>query len=161
MKDLPLRPNVCMLVFNNQGKFLLGEREGEAGIWQFPQGGVEPQFSLEENVLKELHEELGADPICFQIESRLSATHEYNFDKPPKHAVGKWRGQSQTFWLVRFLGADTDIRLDRFEAEFSDWRWCSRKEIQELAEPKRWPGYVKPIEEAQEILRAKYHFKAS
>lgn len=161
MTTLPLRPNVCMLVFNSMGKFFLGEREGEPGVWQFPQGGVEPHLSLEQNVLKELNEELGADPALFQIEKKLQATHEYDFQTPPAYARGKWRGQSQTFWLVRFAGSDSDIQLDRFEPEFMSWRWCSFQEAQQLAEPKRWPGYLSPLKESLEYLAAKYNLKAS
>ncbi len=155
MKNLPLRPNVCMLVFNNERKFFLGEREAEPGVWQFPQGGVEADLSLEENVLKELNEELGADPSLFKIEKKLRATHEYDFKKPPAYAIGKWRGQSQTFWLVHFKGKDKDIRLDLYEPEFMNWRWCSTAEVKKLAEPKRLPGYLKPLEEAQRYLATK------
>ncbi len=150
---LPLRPNVCMLVFNKAGKLFLGERHREAGVWQFPQGGVEAQYSLEENVIRELEEELGVKPNQVKIVKKLNATHDYEFGNPPAYAMKKWRGQSQTFWLVEFLGADTDIRVDQQNPEFSNWKWCSVSEIYDLAESKRLPGYANPLKEFEEYLK--------
>jgi len=155
MQKLPLRPNVCMLVFNSEGKLFLGERHKEAGIWQFPQGGVEDNFSLEQNVLRELEEELGAPAKLFKIIKQLSSTHEYEFDHPPEYAKGVWRGQSQTFWLVQFLGKDSDIKLEQQNPEFMNWRWCCPEEVRKLAEPKRLPGYLKPLSEFEQNLGSK------
>jgi len=151
--NLPLRPNVCILLFNQEHRLFLGERKGEPGVWQFPQGGAEPSLTLEENVLKELEEELGTPAAKFRIISKLDATNEYNFDVPPAYAEGKWRGQRQTFWLVQFLGEDEDIDLARHEQEFTDYCWCSVDEVRQRAEPKRLRGYMKPLDEFVEFLR--------
>src|SRR5262245_38788123 len=102
--SLPFRPNVCMLLLNKDNLIFLGERHGNPGVWQFPQGGVEEGLSLEENVIKELHEEVGADKELFKIIKKLNAKHEYDFRTVPEYAKGVWRGQSQTFWAVRFEG---------------------------------------------------------
>ena len=154
MDKLPLRENVCMLLFNKEQRLFLGERQKEKGIWQFPQGGAEPHLSLEENVLKELEEELGIGRDSLRIVKRLEATHQYDFNNPPEYAVGKWRGQNQTFWLVEFLGSDAEINLENSEPEFMAWKWCSIKEVHQLAEPKRLPGYLKPLQEFEEFLQA-------
>ncbi|MCO6431269.1 MAG: NUDIX domain-containing protein [Deltaproteobacteria bacterium] len=151
MEDLPFRPNVCMLVVNQSGRLFLGERNGSPGVWQFPQGGVEPHLSEEENVIKELHEELGIDERHIEIVKRLKTRHQYDFSKVPEYAVGKWRGQKQSFWLVRFLGKDSDIKLDRFSPEFSSFRWCTVDEVRSLAEPKRLPGYNSALQEFEEL----------
>jgi len=151
MKQLPLRPNVCMLVFNREKKLFLGERHGEPGVWQFPQGGVEPELSPEENVIKELNEELGAGPDKFKVVKKLACTHEYEWKEPPEYARRRWRGQSQTFWLVEFVGQDSDIDLKRFEPELMSWRWCTPAEVRCLAEPKRLPGYLKALKEFEEF----------
>lgn len=120
-------------------------------MWQFPQGGVEAGLSLEENVIKELTEELGADKKLFRIVQKLKSTHKYDFQKPPAYAIGKWRGQAQTFWLVEFAGKDSDINLSRYQPEFESFRWCTPDEVRKLAEPKRLPGYLKPLEEFEKI----------
>ena len=142
MSKLPLRPNVCMLLFNSEGKLFLGERLGEPGIWQFPQGGVEPDSTLEENALREIQEETGISRNRLRIFRRLNAVNEYEWESPPAYASGKWRGQSQTFWLVEFLGADNDVKLAASQhPEFMSWRWCSASEVRRIAEPKRLKGY--------------------
>lgn len=145
--QLPLRPNVCMLLINSKGELFLGERLGEPGVFQFPQGGAEPDLSLEENVIKELHEETGAEESCFKILKKFKAIHDYDFDITPEYAKGKWRGQAQTFWLVEFLGNDSDFNLARFEAEFMSFRWCKPGEIEKIVEPKRMAAYRRVLSE--------------
>lgn len=151
VNQLPLRPNVCMLVFNREHKLFLGERFGEPGVWQFPQGGVDTKVSLEENVYRELWEELGLDRDKLQIVKRCQATHSYEFQDPPGYARGKWRGQTQTFWIVSFLGQESDICLTKHEQEFMAWRWCTAGEIRALAEKKRLPGYENPLREFEAL----------
>lgn len=141
-----------MLVFNDERKLFMGERHRSPGVWQFPQGGVEGNVSLELNVLRELNEELGAEQGRFQIVRQLRATHRYEFAEPPPYAVGKWIGQQQTFWLVRFIGADDEIQLDRYEPELVSWRWCSVEEVRQIAEPRRLPGYLPALEEFESML---------
>ena len=145
--NLAYRKNVCILIFKDQNNLWLGERAGEPGVWQFPQGGVEPGFTLEENVLREIEEELGASSSLFKIEKQLKHTHKYDFEKIPEYALGKFRGQEQTFWLVKFTGTDSDINLDNSEHEFQNWCWLDVNGIQLKAEPKRLPGYKGALDE--------------
>ena len=151
--ELPYRPNVCMLLFNTEKKLWFGERTGEPGVWQFPQGGVQDGEKLEKTVVEELHEELGAPREVFSIASKLFATHQYDFTRPPEYAKDKWRGQSQTFWVVEFLGKDSDINTGRFQPEFDSWKWCTPEEVRALAEPKRLPGYEAPLREFEELMK--------
>ena len=108
-RKLPLRPNVCMLLYNKKGELFLGERINKRAHWQFPQGGAEKRYSLRENVVRELKEELGIPRRTLGSIRKLAATHEYDWAKIPAYASGKWRGQSQTFWMVEFVGNDSDI----------------------------------------------------
>jgi len=158
-ENLPLRPNVCMIVCNNHGKLFLGERAGAPGIWQFPQGGIEEGASLEENVLRELYEELGANKSLFSIVKKLKAEHSYEFEETPAYAVGKWRGQAQQYWLVRFKGCDSEINLEKFEKELVRFKWCSLEELRNLAEDKRLVGYEKALPEVEEYLDSLGHCK--
>lgn len=143
-----------MLVINQEGKIFLGERAGNPGIWQFPQGGVEENKSLEESVLRELHEELGVEESSLHIIRKLDAVNEYDWTDPPAYGKGKWRGQSQTYWLVEFTGDDREINLSRFEDEFMSWRWCTLQEVRMLAEPKRLPAYERALAEIEGYLTA-------
>ena len=151
-KELPLRPNVCMLVYNQENRLFLGERATEPDVWQFPQGGVDPGATEEETVTKELHEELGAPVGCFKIVSKLKAVHNYEFTNIPIYALGKWRGQAQTFWLVKFVGNDSQFNLAHHVQEFMSWKWCSVNEVRALAESKRLPGYEPALKEFEEFL---------
>lgn len=155
LSQLPYRPNVCIIVMNAAGQLLLCERAGTpSGVWQFPQGGVEEGHTLEETVLKEAHEELGIDPAKLSIMRKLESTNEYTWEKPPEYAVGRWRGQSQSFWLVKFAGVDSDIKLDLYEPELAQWRWCSPAEVRALAEPRRLSGYEGALREIEGLLRS-------
>ena len=144
---LPYRPNVCMLVYNRRGELWVGRRYG-ADTWQFPQGGVKKKLSLEENVLQELREELGVKRNLLGRPERLKATHRYDFPRTPPHWEGRYRGQSQTFWAVPFLGADHDIDVLRdSHPEFSAWKWCPPEKVLDVVEPLRREGYRAAVAE--------------
>lgn len=149
---LGYRPNVCIILYNRERKVLLGERYGQPGIYQFPQGGVE-DGSPEESVYREINEELGIPREKLRIERKLNATHQYDFSEVPAYAAGKWRGQSQTFWLVLFLGDNSDINVDGDHPEFTGFRWCSPEDVRNVAEPKRLPGYEKPLQEVESFFK--------
>jgi putative (di)nucleoside polyphosphate hydrolase len=147
-----LRPNVCMLVVNADGKLFLGERLGRPGHWQFPQGGVEPGETLRENVIRELREEIGIQRKHIGTITKLSSRNRYLWKKIPAYAEGRWVGQSQTFWLVEFIGSDEDIDLhSSAEAEFKRWRWCSVSRVQKLAARERIEGYAGALSEFVEL----------
>ena len=144
-----------MLVFNQNKDLFLGERLGEPGHWQFPQGGVEEEYSLEENVIRELKEELGIKRRQIGKVIKLETTHEYEWENAPKHAYGQWRGQSQTFWAAEFIGVDSDIKIDGDSAEFMNWRWCKLKDVLNLAEARRRDGYALALAEFEKIISRK------
>ena len=148
---LPLRPNVCMILLNQEGRIFLGERSHQPGHWQFPQGGVESAWSLEENAIRELNEELGIPVSSLKIIKQLNGIHEYEWGEAPSYAMGKWRGQSQRFMLLEFTGDDSEIDLS-IEDELSDWRWCSVKELRRLADPRRIRGYEKILPEVESYI---------
>lgn len=145
--QLPLRPNVCLLILNGDRNLFFAERRGCPGVWQFPQGGIDEGLSLEESALKEAHEELGVPTHAFRVCTVLKALNEYEYEVTPPRAAGRWRGQSQSFCVLRYLGRDEDIDLARYDQELMDWRWCTIAEVQELAEPKRLKGYAQALEE--------------
>lgn len=142
MDNYPYRPNVAMLVYRpSTYQLWIGERKGAPGHWQFPQGGVDLGSSLEENVVRELVEELGAPAHHFGAIVKLSATHRYDFTVPRDYGGEIFRGQDQTFWAVAFLGADSDINLLAHDPEFQNFRWVSSAEVRKLAPSRRLVGY--------------------
>jgi len=153
-KKNKLRPNVCMLVYNQKGLLFLGERYDKRGHWQFPQGGVETGRSRRDTVIRELREEIGAPRRVLSSIIKLKATHSYLWNKVPDYARGKWVGQKQTFWLVKFMGADSDINLETSnDQEFRSWRWCSVATVRRIAAKKRLPGYQAALEEFVDLKR--------
>ncbi len=153
-KKKPLRPNVCMLVYNSRGQLWIGERFDKKGHWQFPQGGVERGASLKENVVRELREELGLRRTTLGKIKKLNSRHSYLWKSIPDYARGRWWGQSQTFWLVEFCGDDADIDLSAdSDQEFRRGRWASVTDIRKLAAKERRKGYEAPLKEFLELKR--------
>ncbi len=137
---LPYRPNVGAVLFNADGLILVARRadmpnaEGAPGGWQLPQGGVDKGEDLRTAVLRELEEEIGT------AKADIIAEHPewLNYDLPPellgKALGGKYRGQTQKWFALRFTGTDADIRLDLDpHPEFDAWRWARLAELPAMA----------------------------
>jgi putative (di)nucleoside polyphosphate hydrolase len=117
------RPNVAAILENAAGEVLVAERVGIKGAWQFPQGGVDSGEDFESALYRELEEEVGVGAHLVELlESRSG--YRYAFPKG-RLKYGIYGGQEQTYYRCRFLGRDSDIRLDKHQREFSRWRWIS------------------------------------
>ncbi|RFD20211.1 RNA pyrophosphohydrolase [Komagataeibacter melaceti] len=138
---LPYRPNVGALLFNRQGMVLVARRTDmpgaggppDQGVWQCPQGGIDEGETPETAVLRELGEEIGTTA------ARLIAAYpEWLSYDLPAHLIGKalggrYRGQRQKWFALRFTGQDADIRLDTHQpAEFDLWKWVSLTQLPQL-----------------------------
>ena len=139
---LPYRPNVGAVLFNAAGLILVARRadmpnaEGSPGGWQLPQGGMDEGEDPAVAVFRELEEEIGT------AKAEILAEHPdwLNYDLPPeligKALGGRYRGQTQKWFALRFLGADSDIRLDLDpHPEFDAWRWARLAELPRMAVP--------------------------
>lgn len=148
MSDLPYRPNVGAVLFNHAGLVLVARRadlpnaEAPAGGWQLPQGGIDEGEDPREAVLRELAEEVGTS------RAEVIGEHEawLTYDLPPEllgvALKGQFRGQKQRWFALRFLGDDSDIRLDLDpHPEFDAWRWANLHELPDLAVPFKRPIY--------------------
>ena len=148
MSLLPYRPNVGAVLFNRDGLVLVARRadlpnaEAPAGGWQLPQGGIDEGEDPRQAVLRELAEEIGTD--------RAEVIGEHDewliYDLPPELVgvalKGKFRGQRQRWFALRFIGDDTDIRLDLDpHPEFDAWRWARLAELPDLAVAWKRPIY--------------------
>ena len=142
MSDLPYRPNVGAVLFNHQGLILVARRadmpnaEGAPGGWQLPQGGMDEGEDPRMAVLRELAEEIGTD------RAEIIAEHPdwFTYDLPQAligiALGGRYRGQRQKWFALRFTGVDADIRLDLDpHPEFDAWRWVPLPELPALAVP--------------------------
>jgi len=134
---LPYRPNVGAIIMNREGKVFLARRADlsrgptDPGVWQFPQGGIDEGETPETALFRELAEEIGTNAI------QIIARHPewLSYDLPP-HLIGRalggrFRGQTQAWFVVRFTGNDVDINLNaHLPAEFEDWSWIDLDAIQ-------------------------------
>ena len=139
-KELGYRPCVGVMLVNSEGKAFVGKRidNREGDWWQMPQGGVDEGEELEKALLREVGEEVGARPEHLEIVARLP--EDLVYDLPPelqgKLWGGRYRGQRQSWYLVRFTGADSDIDLDaHHDPEFCEWRWVDPELLPELIVP--------------------------
>ena len=126
--DLPYRPCAGVMLVNADGHVFVGQRiDSEGPAWQMPQGGIDKGESPEEAALRELEEETGVSRDLVRVEAETPDWVRYDL---PEHLVGKmwkgkYRGQEQKWFLLRFLGEDADIRIDTAHPEFSEWRWLA------------------------------------
>ena len=129
-KTLPLRTGVGVVVLNLDNKVFVGKRkDNPIDKWQMPQGGVDPGETLLEAMKRELTEETGISNI--KILKELDYWLEYEL---PKNLIGiiwkgKYRGQKQKWFIVRFLGSDSEINLNTKKPEFIEWKWLETKQL--------------------------------
>ncbi|QKM63935.1 RNA pyrophosphohydrolase [Polynucleobacter tropicus] len=124
------RPNVGIVLLNSRNEVFWGKRVGQHS-WQFPQGGIAHGESPEQAMYRELHEEVGLLPEHVQIIGRTRDWLRYDVPEEylrRQHATrvhrAAYRGQKQIWFLLRFVGLDSDIQLRATEhPEFDAWRW--------------------------------------
>jgi len=138
--QLGYRPCVGVMLVNAEGKAFVGKRidNKEGDWWQMPQGGVDKGEKLERAMLRELKEEVGTKRRHLEILARLP--EELFYDLPPELVGtlwgGRYRGQRQSWFLVRFTGANSDIDLEAHEhPEFCEWKWVDPELLPELIVP--------------------------
>jgi putative (di)nucleoside polyphosphate hydrolase len=154
--SLPYRPCVGIMLANRDGHVFVGQRidskEGDA--WQMPQGGIDKGESPEDAALRELDEETGV--AAFMVDIIARSAHEHLYDLPDpligKLWGGKYRGQAQRWFLVRFKGRDEDINIATHHPEFDAWRWVEADRLVELIVPFKRPVYRDVVQEFRHLL---------
>jgi putative (di)nucleoside polyphosphate hydrolase len=148
--DLPYRRNVGAVLFNAAGLVLVARRadlvnaEGVPGGWQLPQGGIDADEDPRAAIFRELEEEIGTANA--EIIGEYPDWLEYDFPATLSGGPfnGRYRGQRQKWFALRFLGEDSEIRLDLDpHPEFDAWRWAALGELPGLA-----VAFKRPIYEA-------------
>ncbi|WP_137126439.1 RNA pyrophosphohydrolase [Roseomonas sp. HF4] len=140
MTGLPYRANVGAVLFNPGGLVLVARRadlpnaEGAPGGWQLPQGGMDEGEDPAVAVFRELEEEIGTARAEILAEHPRWLTYDLPGHLVGKALGGKYRGQRQKWFALRFTGADRDIRLDLDpHPEFDAWRWAPLGDLPGLA----------------------------
>ena len=137
---LQYRPCVGTMMINARGEAFVGKRidNKEGDWWQMPQGGVDAGEDMDQAMLRELGEETGVGPEHLTILDRLQGELAYDLPEELQGKLwgGKYKGQRQTWFLVRFTGEDSDIDLDAWDhPEFCEWKWVDPDLLPDLIVP--------------------------
>ena len=152
-KDLPLRNGVGIVVLNKQNKVFVAKRiDNPKDFWQMPQGGVDNGESFLTAAYRELEEETSIKNV--ELIQEIDGTTTYEL---PKHLLGiiwkgKYKGQKQKWFLMRYLGEDSEINIKTHKPEFLEWRWIDLGMITEVVVDFKLDVYLELKKKIQKII---------
>ena len=152
-KNLPLRSGVGIVVLNQYNKVFVAKRiDNPKNFWQMPQGGVDHGEDFLTAAYRELEEETSIRNV--ELISELDGYITYNL---PDHLLGviwkgKYKGQTQKWFLMRHLGDDSEINIKTKKPEFLDWKWVELREITQLVVDFKLHVYQEVQDKVEKIL---------
>ncbi len=152
---LPYRPAVGVMLVNREGKVFAGQRiDSSEPAWQMPQGGIDEGEDPRQAALRELEEETGVTPDLVTVEAETPGwlTYDLPLEIIPRVWHGRYRGQKQRWFLMRFHGTDDQIRIDTAHPEFSRWTWLEPSELVERIVPFKREVYARVLDEFADRL---------
>ena len=136
IKDLPYRPCVGIMLLNHQGQVFVARRiDMPSQAWQMPQGGIDEGETPLEAALRELKEEVGTAKAEVLAETEDWLSYDLPADLVAVLWQGRFRGQTQKWFVMRFTGADSDIDIETENPEFLEWKWTGMAALPGLIVP--------------------------
>ncbi len=135
---LPYRPGVGVLLISADGGVFVGQRlDSKLEAWQMPQGGIDEGEDAVSAALRELEEETGVPSHLVEIIAETPEWHYYDLPDAMIGTIwkGRYAGQRQKWFAMRFLGTDADVAINTKHPEFKAWRWAGIDTIIDLAVP--------------------------
>ncbi len=146
--ERPYRLGVGIVMLSVTGRVFVARRiDTTAEAWQMPQGGIDGDESPRDACLRELKEETGTDKADIIAESREWLSYDLPEDIADKVWKGRFRGQSQKWFCLRFIGEDSDIDIKTAHPEFEDWKWVDYETLPDLIVPFKRPLYEQVVAE--------------
>ena len=152
-KKLPLRTGVGIVVLNNENKVFVAKRiDNPKNFWQMPQGGVDEGESFLEAAYRELEEETGIKEVKLIKEIDEILSYEL-----PSHLLGviwkgKYKGQKQKWFVMKYLGNDRDINIKTNSPEFLEWKWIDLNKITDVVVDFKLHIYKQLKEKVKKII---------
>lgn len=135
-EHLPYRRGVGIMLLNDAGKVFVAKRiDMTSEAWQMPQGGIDDGEEPRTAALRELKEEIGTDKAEIIAESQDWLRYDLPDALVPKIWKGRYRGQKQYWYVMRFTGNDRDIDIATDHPEFSEWRWAEMHTLPDIIVP--------------------------
>ena len=152
-QELPLRIGVGIILLNSENKVFVGKRiDNPKNFWQMPQGGVDGDENYYDAALRELEEETSIVSVEFIHEINKKLTYIL-----PDHLIGiiwkgRFKGQTQKWFVMRFTGNETEINIKTKNPEFLDWKWIDLKDLTKIAVNFKLDVYKNLEQEVSKIL---------
>ena len=133
-KQLLLRIGVGIILLNHENKVFVGKRiDNPKNFWQMPQGGVNQNENFLQAAKRELEEETGIKSVELVKELNEWLGYDLPENLLGKVLEGKYRGQKQKWFIMKFVGKDNEINVKTKNPEFLDWKWIGVSELPSIA----------------------------
>ena len=153
LSDLPLRSGVGIIVLNKYNKIFVAKRiDNPKNFWQMPQGGVDEGEDFLKAAYRELEEETSIKNV--ELIKELEGTITYELPDRLLGIIwkGKYRGQKQKWFLMRFIGQEQEINVETKNPEFLDWKWIELDQITEVVVDFKLHVYKELKEKVKKII---------
>ena len=153
ISNLPLRKGVGIVLLNKENKIFVAKRiDNPKNFWQMPQGGVDDNENYQEAALRELKEETSVESVKLIKEIDQKLTYIL-----PDHLIGiiwkgKFKGQTQKWFVMRFIGNESEININTKKPEFLDWKWINLEDLPKIAVSFKLDVYKNLKHEVSKIL---------
>ena len=153
LSELPLRSGVGIVLLNNRNKVFVAKRiDNPKNFWQMPQGGIDEGEDFLKAAYRELEEETSIKNV--ELIKELEGTITYELPDRLLGIIwkGKYRGQKQKWFLMRFIGQEEEINVETKNPEFLDWKWIELDQITEVVVDFKLHVYKELKEKIKKII---------